>query len=142
MRWQFLLLLAALLIVGDDDALEESEKLQGTWAVVSADIGGKIPENALKGLKVIIRRETILITEEEREREKTTFTLDPSKEPKAIDLSPREGTKKRGARGIYELEGDNLKLIWRKEGRRPTEFATTFEDPDVIMMTLKKEKKP
>jgi len=157
MPWPFLLIVAAVLIVGADDPQHEAGKLRGTWAVVSAD-GLDAPEEALQRLKVIIRRETIHImvpdrekeTATLREKETATFKLDPSQRPKAIDLT--KDPKGPTARGIYELDGDTLKLVWRREGPRPTEILTRrrpkkftgppSEDDDLIMMVLKKEKKP
>jgi uncharacterized protein (TIGR03067 family) len=153
---QFLLLLAVL-IVGADDPADEAGKLQGTWAVVSA-VGIDAPQEAVKRLKVVIRRETIHIMAPDgvdakaalREREKANFKLDPSKKPKAIDLS--KDPSRLSARGIYELDGDTLKLAWRKEGPRPTEFPTRQrpreftggapENNDLVLMVLKKEKQP
>jgi uncharacterized protein (TIGR03067 family) len=156
MRWQFPLSLVAVLIVGADEPKDETGKLQGTWAVVSAD-GIDAPEEAIKRLKVIIRRETIQIMVPEkdnenafREKEKATFKLDPSKKPKAIDMT--KDPKGPIVRGIYELDGDTLKLVWRNDGPRPTEILTKrrpkqftgvrSDDDDLMIMVLKKEKQP
>jgi uncharacterized protein (TIGR03067 family) len=157
MRWQFLLVVVAVLTVGADDPQDEAGKLQGAWAVVSAD-GIDAPEEALKRLKVIIRRDTIhlMVAESEqepatlREKEKATFKLDPSRKPKAIDLT--KDPKGQVALGIYELDGDILKLVWRQGGPRPTEILTKrrpkkftgapSEDDDLMIMVLRKEKAP
>ena len=54
------------------------------------------------------------------------YVLDPSAKPKSIDW--RDGGKNGPSKplaGIYELEGDELKICWGKEGAgRPEAFAT------------------
>jgi uncharacterized protein (TIGR03067 family) len=153
MRWQVLLIVSAVLTVGADDPQDEAGRLQGTWAVVSAD-GIEATEEALKQAKVIIRRETIRLMEPDRdkekgalrEKEKAMFKLDPSQKPKAIDLT-KDPQGPITLRGIYELDGDTIKLVTRREGPRPTEILTKrrpnkSEDDDLMIMVLKKEKRP
>jgi uncharacterized protein (TIGR03067 family) len=147
MRRQYLLVLVTAMIVGADHPQHEAGKLQGTWAIVSAD-GLDVPQEALKRMKVVIRGETLCFTDGSEEREKSTFKLDPSQKPKAIDFTKDQ--KGPIVRGIYELDGDTLKLVWRNEGPRPTEILTKrrpkkftgepSEDDNLRMMTLKKEK--
>jgi uncharacterized protein (TIGR03067 family) len=155
MQWHSLLVVAATLALGADDARDEAKKLQGTWAVVSSD-GIDSPTEAVKQLKVIIREETLHIMEPSREddkvqfreKEKATFKLDPSRKPKIIDLS--KDPKGPNTQGIYELNGDSLTLVLRQKGPRPTEILTKrrpkkfpdvpSEDDDLIILVLKKEK--
>jgi uncharacterized protein (TIGR03067 family) len=54
----------------------------------------------------------------------TRIELDPSRDPKAIDVIP-DGGKDRGERvlGIYKLEGDRLTICMAAPGKpRPKEF--------------------
>lgn len=154
MRCLILSLSLAVLPAGADGPQDEATKLQGTWAVVSAD-GIDVPKDAVKRLKVVIRRETFRLMvpgregeqEKLREKEKATFKLDPSKKPKAIDLT--KDPKGSITRGVYELDGDTLTLVWRVGGPRPTEVLTKrrpkqatgapSEDDDLIILVLKKE---
>src|SRR5262245_36603915 len=110
MRRKLLLIVAAFLMVGADGPQEEAEKLQGTWAIVSAE-GIDTPKENLKQIKVIIRGDTFRVMVPDRdkekgalqEKEKATFKLDPSQKPKAIDFSKdAEGPARLG---IYELNG-------------------------------------
>jgi uncharacterized protein (TIGR03067 family) len=58
-----------------------------------------------------------------------SFLIDPSKKPKTIDFTvdlPFNLAKKTSTvLGIYQLDGDNLKLLrGRPDQQRPTEFKT------------------
>ena len=69
---------------------------------------------------------TVILTMKEKVATyKGTFSIDPSKKPKTIDVKFREGPEKGNTSlGIYELDGDDLKLclsVTTKE--RPTEFS-------------------
>jgi uncharacterized protein (TIGR03067 family) len=52
--------------------------------------------------------------------------LDPSKSPKASDVTVVEGPNKGAVMlGIYEISGDTLKVCFDPEGKkRPTEFKS------------------
>src|SRR5262249_40196549 len=52
--------------------------------------------------------------------------LDPSRSPKAIDVTVTEGLNKGAVMlGIYEIDGDTLKVCFDEEGeKRPTEFKS------------------
>jgi uncharacterized protein (TIGR03067 family) len=57
------------------------------------------------------------------EKGEGTFTIDQTKQPKTIDIRISDKEK---ALGIYELDGDTLKLCMiedRDGNARPTEFA-------------------
>ena len=54
-----------------------------------------------------------------------TFTLDPSRKPKGIDVTPEDG---KPILGIYQIDGDTHKVCLAEPGReRPTEFTTQPE---------------
>jgi len=116
---------------------EEAKKLQGTWGVTSFEVRGeKVPGNELKGMRLTVKDDEIILQESETKKEEGRFKLDTSKKPNAMDWTatgPREQT----ALCIYELDGDILKLCWRKPGgNRPTEF--TGKDTDGLLI-LKKQ---
>ena len=74
-----------------------------------------------------------------------TFTIDPSKLPRAIDFaveSPLRADKKTSTvLGIYELDGDTLKLMLTKPGQeRPAEFKT-LPKTDREVFVFKRAKK-
>jgi RNA polymerase sigma factor (sigma-70 family) len=100
-------------------AKTDKDKIQGKWRITEAVLHGRpLPlERAVailgdtvefKGDKVTLRTES-------------TFTLDPSKSPKWIDMPSADG---RGFVGVYALDGDKLTLHCTVPGStaRPTEL--------------------
>src|SRR4051794_15607935 len=70
----------------DDPGKAEAAKLQGTWAVVAAEAGEQqLPAAAAQTLAFVVEGDTLTIREGDRVAEKSTFTLDPAKAPRAID---------------------------------------------------------
>ncbi|HKR61800.1 MAG TPA: TIGR03067 domain-containing protein [Pyrinomonadaceae bacterium] len=119
-------------------ASDDSDKIQGTWEVVSAaDNGRKTPANLTKDLELIITTDKMSY----RLGKKTTewsYKLDPSKQPKWIDLTDvRETTL-----GIYELEGDTLKICFpeARKGERSTAFESKPNSVNDVLIILKREK--
>jgi uncharacterized protein (TIGR03067 family) len=122
----------------------ENDPLQGTWTVVKMERGGKQPPaELLKSLKVVIKNDTLRLTDGAR-GEGATFKHSDPKNPQAIDLLFKEGPNEdieRTALGIFEIDGDNLKLAWRKDGgKRPTEFSSIPGERTSELLILKREK--
>jgi uncharacterized protein (TIGR03067 family) len=88
---------------------KELEKLQGTWVVVSSYFNGKSDEQS-KGTKLMFADEKLIVTSQEGAVQKETYKLDPTMRLRAIDLVRDYGEIKITTLGIYELEGDTLKL--------------------------------
>jgi uncharacterized protein (TIGR03067 family) len=140
-------LLTAVLIVAApapaDDKKKDEEKIQGTWTVVSMEREGqKFPDDEVKKMKVVIKDDLLTINNGCRD-EQARIKLDAKKKPKALDLMAVKDGKEQGAvPGIYEIDGDNLKLCWDKGSTadRPTEFATKKRSSTALMV-LKREKK-
>jgi uncharacterized protein (TIGR03067 family) len=124
---------------------EKADPLEGNWSVVAFQRGGrKPPEELLPTLKVVIKGNTLRISDDKGKGEGAIFKLDRAKKPHEIDLVFKEGPKEdveRTALGIYELDGDSLKLAWRKDGGpRPTEFASIKGERTSEFLVLKREK--
>ena len=139
-----ILLLAVLFPVGAY-ADEKSKPLEGSWAVAQFERGGNPPpQELLKDFKVEIKDSTLRMFDS-RSGEGGSFTLDDSKTPNEIDLVFKEGPKEdveRTAKGIYELDGDTLKLAWRKDGGpRPKEFSSLKGERTSELLILKRKPK-
>jgi RNA polymerase sigma-70 factor (ECF subfamily) len=107
---------------------KDLDALQGVWAANIIEREGKqAPNEVLQRFRVVFKGNRLTIDERT-----ATFTLDPGKKPKWIDVVPDEGPAK-GKRlpAIYELDGDTLKLCFDNIGvsdQRPTEFRSTAEN--------------
>ena len=99
-----MVLVAGLLVAADTK--KDQESLQGTWTFVSTQVGGKGPMEEPKGTILIIDGDTFTVKKGDEIRIKGTFKLDPSKMPKAIDMTITEGKerdKDKVLHGIYEV---------------------------------------
>ena len=141
MPWQ--LLTAALIAAAPAEGQPKEEKaIQGTWTVVSREfVGKKTPDADLRALKVTID-ENFLTLDDGQKKEKHAYKLDPSRKPKAIDLTKTGIEGRETTLGIYELDGDTLKLCWSEKDpdHRPTRFAGD-EDSGQTVVVLKRAKK-
>ena len=114
----------------DDKAEVEKElkKFQGTWTFVSASSldGKELPASELVGLVLTFEGAKHTVKKGNEVIQVGTQKLDPSRSPKAIDVTLTEGPKKGAVMlGIYEIDGDTLKVCFAAEGnKRPTEFKS------------------
>jgi uncharacterized protein (TIGR03067 family) len=147
--WSFALLACGLsLAVGalapaGDEKDDDMKRIQGTWVVdpvTYKDVKDKeVLKEVLKAaesMRFIFEGDTFTLKHPPDNEEKGGFRLDPTKKPKQIDMRD-------GAQGIYELEGDTLKLCWDQQAKtngRPTKFAHDKKD-SVHYFVLKREKK-
>jgi uncharacterized protein (TIGR03067 family) len=125
------LLAAGLLVAADkpsEDAVkEERGKLEGTWTMSSLEQGGKKSAVATgKERKLTIKGDHWTVSGGAKKGSSMIFTIDPSKDPKTIDLSVKMGAKEHVSKGIYKLEGDTLTICRcvGKEGDRPADFKS------------------
>jgi RNA polymerase sigma factor (sigma-70 family) len=129
--------------VADEPKTDKSDKdkLQGSWTAVSGEMGEKeVPEEAVKNCKFVFTGDKVVIIGLFRgEKEKGvegTFKLAPTTKPKAIDITI---TNKEDALGIYDVEGDTLKIcmVEATGNERPNEFAGKDKQ---ILIVLKRAK--
>ena len=105
----------------------EVKKFQGIWTIESSVAGGtETPADQLKGLIVIFEGDKHTVKNGDNVIQVGTQKLDPSKSPKTIDVTMTEGPSKGTVMlGIYEFDGDTLKVCFDAEGKkRPTEFKS------------------
>jgi uncharacterized protein (TIGR03067 family) len=136
--------LAVGLLLAADDAKKDKDLLQGSWRAVSAEQAGKAQPDVKEHL-LTFEGDTFTIKRGDQLFVKGTFTLDPSKTPKVIDMKVTEGRREedkgKEVHGIYELDKDTLKWCTAEPGGkdRPKAFATK-EGTNHLFVTLKKEK--
>lgn len=120
---------SVLMLVGQSNAggaKADKEKLQGTWNLVGAEGGGKpLPDEFIKehAAKLTIKADK-MFWKTPKDEDEGTYQLDAAKKPKEIDITTKQIGK--AAKGIYLLEGDDLRICIDISGKngRPTEFKT------------------
>jgi uncharacterized protein (TIGR03067 family) len=139
-RYVLLVLAAGLLVAADkkeDAATKELKKLAGTWQADSYALNGqKAPPDDLKKIKLAMTADgKATVLSDGKAILKLTVKLDPTQQPKTIDLTFTEGDLKgKTALGIYELKGDTFRLCRAAPGKeRPSEFSSKPKSGHALM---------
>jgi RNA polymerase sigma-70 factor (ECF subfamily) len=119
----------------------DKQRLQGVWIPIGSTVHGqkKDPADAkLQMWKLFFDGDKVNIPDDRTVR----YTLDPSKSPKRMDIFGKDN--KPMMLVIYELEGDQLKISFKKTyGRpsdvdRPTDFDTAKNESVLIVLQRRK----
>jgi uncharacterized protein (TIGR03067 family) len=131
MRFGMVLGLAVSFLLGagapQKDAPKNQDVVQGTWKLIAGEADGKaLPEKQLKDGKLVIKGDHYAVTLAHKGTVTGTEKLDPTKEPKTIDIKDASGPNKgKTCLGIYELKGEEFRVALAPPGKpRPTKFAT------------------
>jgi uncharacterized protein (TIGR03067 family) len=154
----FTLTLAALLplpmLAQDGEATteaakEEMKKLEGTWNIVSMEMGGQpVPLDKAGFAQLVFKGDRMSFGREGKAVKTFGFRLDPAKKPKAMDWIYLDEKGLNPLPAIYALDGDELRLCFpllpkKGEGagvviRRPEGFVT--KDLPVGLFVAKRDK--
>jgi RNA polymerase sigma factor (sigma-70 family) len=142
---------------GDKDAAKKDlDLLQGTWNIDAMGWGGKdLPRELMTGYKFVFAGNKLTwegaIGMTSRAGKITAndgafpcdFKIDPSQEPKQIDITLHRKNGDGTVLGIYEIKGDTLKVCYYSSntGRRPTEFDNK-DKGNMGFVVLTRAKKP
>jgi uncharacterized protein (TIGR03067 family) len=111
-----------------DAAKKDIEKVQGSWTMVfAADSGRALPAADIANHQLVMRGDKYtLFKEEDKIHDHGTFTLDPTRCPRAIDITEDQGPNKGTTnRGIYLLDGNTFIVCYNLPHMgRPTEFTS------------------
>src|SRR5262249_19043596 len=90
------------------DVEKELKQFQGTWTFESVEAGGKeVPAAEFKGVTVTFEGDTYTVRKGDEVIQTARQKLDPSRSPKALDVTVVEGVNKGTViPGIYEISGD------------------------------------
>jgi uncharacterized protein (TIGR03067 family) len=119
----------------------EEEKLAGTWQVVSVEADGQaVPAQQFRGLRMTFKAGKFTAQKGQGDRQEGTYKLDPSKSPKQIDISRKDGPAAgRNQLAIYSLTGNTLKICsGGSDKERPDGFETRGKEGRVLM-TLRRQ---
>jgi uncharacterized protein (TIGR03067 family) len=127
-----------------EKAAKDLERMQGTWTMQALEINGKgVPLEKLQDTMLIVKGDEYRTKIKDKELFGFRLKLDPSKDPKAVDMIQvqPDGTRK-VIKGIYTFENDTFKMCrgLTPEQERPNQFAT-WPDTNYFVVTWKKEQK-
>jgi uncharacterized protein (TIGR03067 family) len=126
---------------GGDNRKDELKKQQGTWTVTSSTFDGEqAADDVVRSIKRIVTDDHVVWTRDGKRFAGTTIELDPTREPKAIDVIP-DGGPNRGKHvlGIYKQKGDELTICMAAvDQARPKKF-TAAKGSDWTLRTFKRE---
>jgi RNA polymerase sigma-70 factor (ECF subfamily) len=113
----------------------DKELLQGFWVPVASVVNGekKDPENPkLTHWRLTFEGDKVTLPGEKT----VAYTLDPKKVPKEMDIMVEvDGDL---MKAIYEFAGEKrIKISWKKNGERPTDFDTTKNESVLIVFEKK-----
>ena len=143
----------ALLLLGfasepDKEKAAEEKGLLGAWKVVASEQSGKRTDS-FKGATFVFTADTLIMKNTLDGKEEpfaaAKYKLDPTKNPKSIDLSIELDPGKPIVQpGIYQLDGDELKFCLEAAGLpRPTKFETgATGTSNLFILTRMKSLKP
>jgi uncharacterized protein (TIGR03067 family) len=119
----------------------DAELIQGTWAFDWSELDGK-KEDGPVDRAVVFAGEKMILKELDGDRaDPGSFRLDPTKTQKEIEIGRSERDPKDVVPGIYELNGDQLKICFVRDpkGKRPAKFESA-PGSQVLVWVLKRDK--
>ncbi len=113
----------------DQEYLVSLKRLQGTWQVVSAMSNGRPVPRELWEKKHVITGNNAVVTQHSGETILLVIEIYPANAPKQIDAIAQIEDKEIVIRGIYSVDGNELRLCFGQPGKtRPSELLTKEGD--------------
>ena len=125
------------------EAASDLETFQGAWNLISAERDGKqTPSEEVKKLKLTIQANKFILEKDSAVISEGTFSLDPSKKPKAIDETVTAGPNKgKVFLAIYEIDDQHHKICFAPLGKdRPTAFASLPGSGNLLQVWERRKK--
>jgi uncharacterized protein (TIGR03067 family) len=122
-------LIPACQIFTEPAGMTDLEKWQGTWVEVACESNGEdvvFSDQRPRWTRTIKGNRSFVRDEDGGPIHDLTFSLMPGQTPKAINTQVTQGPDSgQTTVGIYQFDGENLKICWTTAGHeRPTEFTT------------------
>lgn len=122
----------------------DREQLQGTWhAVATKGYGKDVPAEELRSLTLTFKDDHMAARYGKKSAEAAFQLIQNEAGPSQVDFTVTQGpdaVKGKKLYGIYLLEGDTLKILYRDPGKpRPASFMVE-DEPGVYTVRLKKNR--
>jgi len=125
-------------------AADDGESIKGDWSAVSLTHNGQVTADIfVKAMSATFDGKGYVNRQRDAVAVEGTYTLSPEKSPKQIDFTIETGADKGKTQlGIYEIDGDRLKLCIARAGdaERPKAMGGKT-DSDGMLITLRRAKK-
>jgi uncharacterized protein (TIGR03067 family) len=111
----------------NNDGSKDLEALQGTWRLISGEIGGrKMTAEELKQAKLVFKGDRYKVRRGSGSTVVGTVELNSANNPKGIDITDADGPYKgKTLLGIYAVKDNELKECFAPPGEaRPAKFVT------------------
>jgi uncharacterized protein (TIGR03067 family) len=145
MRLLSCLALLAPFAFADETKKKDEDRFQGTWSVVKFEAPGEetqLEKERVAKMSIVFKGDAMESHLDGTVRESYRIKLDASKKPRHIDILDMR-PKRSPLLGIYEIDGDTLKICWNKtdaEKGRPTEFSSTATNKCHLIILKRKAK--
>ena len=135
---QFALVSLLSVLFANSSYAEGDVKLDGKWVIISVERDGKA-DDTLKGAVREHKGEKYTMTLKEGKSFEGSMKVDAT--AKSIDLIPGDGKYKgKTLLGIYELDGDTLKICFAEPGKERPKTFVSKADSGIVLAVHKKEK--
>jgi uncharacterized protein (TIGR03067 family) len=110
----------------EDAAAKDLKRMEGDWGAISMEVDGtKVPDEDAMAYFRTVKGDEYTVSRYRKALGKGTIRLDATKKPRAIDARPAGAGEGKSLLGIYEFDGNKLKLCFARPGaERPTEFVS------------------
>lgn len=124
------------------DTAADLERMQGDWMVSSMKSNGlKNPQEEAESLFRTVKDGTFAVSRYTRAISSGTFKLDATQSPRAIDSTITNRPEPATVLGIYEFDGDKLRICNAPPGKpRPKDFECRLGSQQTLIVWERERK--
>jgi len=140
------LLLAPAEVSCPDNVVPETAadlaRMQGDWMVATIKSNGlQQPQDEAESLFRTVKDNTYVISRYSREFARGVFKLDATQTPRTIDSTPANSPDGTALLGIYEFDGDKLRVCNAPPGKpRPKDFVARIGSQHTVTLWERERK--
>ena len=127
---------------GADAGKKDQARMQGDWAAEALTIDGmKLPDDDAQAYFRTVKGNAYTVFRFSKAAARGTFTLDATKSPRTMDVTPAGPRKGKPILAIYKLEGDTLTICNAGPGKERPKTFTAPAGSGHTLTVWKREKK-